>query len=77
MLHAASSAFEVRFASLFDEGRGFAFPCDRDGRVDLDAAPERTRNNYLFARAMVGRELAWPTVCPLSAHPSEPQGVDR
>jgi hypothetical protein len=59
--------FEVRFASLFRQGRGFAFPCDRQGRVDLDALSERARNNYLFARAMVGRDNALPRVWPLAA----------
>ena len=34
------AAFELLFVSLFDEGRGYAFPCDREGRVDLDAVGE-------------------------------------
>jgi hypothetical protein len=50
------------FRSLFQRGRGFAFPCDRTGRVDLDGLTERARNNYLYARAMVGRELSPPVV---------------
>ena len=54
--------FELRFQSLFDNGRGFAFPCDPTGRVDLDSLSDRARNNYLYARAMVGRELAVPAV---------------
>jgi len=56
------SPFEIRFRSLFNEGRGLAFPCDAIGQVDLDALSERGRNNYLFARAMVGREFAVPDV---------------
>jgi hypothetical protein len=56
-------AFEVRFASLYSPGRGYAFPCDRQGHVDLDALSERARVNYLFARGMVGREIATPRVC--------------
>jgi hypothetical protein len=63
-----AAEFEVRFESLFNEGRGFAFPCDPDGHVDLDTVSERARNNYLFARAMVGREYAVPMVCPLALH---------
>ena len=54
--------FEIRFRSLFNEGRGLAFPCDASGQVDLDGLSERGRNNYLFARAMVGREFAMPQV---------------
>ena len=43
----------------------FAFPCDAQGRVDMDGLSERARANYLFARAMVGRELAQPSVVPV------------
>ena len=57
-----ASLFRLCFRSLFDNGRGFAFPCDREGRVDLDELSERARSNYLYARAMVGRELAVPAV---------------
>ena len=60
--------YEVRFESLFNPGRGFAFPCDPNGRVDLDHASEAARNNYLFARAMVGREFSLPVVRPLALH---------
>jgi hypothetical protein len=56
--------YELRFQSLFDSGRGFAFPCDPEGQVDLDKLSDRARNNYLYARAMVGRELACPAVKP-------------
>jgi hypothetical protein len=58
----APRAFRLCFRSLFDNGRGYAFPCDRDGRVDLDELTESARTNYLYARAMVGRELAAPAV---------------
>ena len=60
-------AFEVRFASLFKQGGGFAFPCDGQGHVDLDTMSERARANYFYARAMVGRESALPRICPLAA----------
>jgi hypothetical protein len=63
----AAPSFEVRFMSLFSRGRGFAFPCDARGRVDLDALSERARSNYLFARAMVGRDNTAPRVCQAGA----------
>jgi hypothetical protein len=47
----------LRFRSLFDEGRGLAFPCDEQGRVDMDHLSDAALNNYLFARATVGREF--------------------
>jgi hypothetical protein len=50
------------FRPLFRAGRTFTFPCDPQGRVDLDAMSERVRNNYFYARAMRGRELALPSV---------------
>lgn len=56
------SRFQLRFPSLFSEGRALAFPCDASGHVDLDTMSERARNNYLFAHAMVGREFATPAV---------------
>jgi len=60
----AGTQFEIRFQSLFREGRGLAFHCDAAGHVDLDSLSERGRCNYLFARAMVGREFATPSVRP-------------
>lgn len=55
-------ACQLRFESLFHEGRALAFPCDASGQVHLDALSERARRNYLYARAVVGREYAQPRV---------------
>jgi len=54
--------FELRFESLFNPGRGLAFPCDARGEVALDALSEPARHNYFYARAVVGREYATPAV---------------
>jgi len=54
--------YELRFQSLFAPGRGFAFPCDAEGHVDLDALSAQSRNNYFYARALVGREFLAPAV---------------
>jgi hypothetical protein len=62
MNESATGSYELRFQSLFDRGRGFSFPCSPDGRVDMDQLSDRARNNYLYARAMVGRELSVPAV---------------
>jgi hypothetical protein len=62
---AAPSAFELRFRSLFQEGRALAFRCDAQGRIDLDRMSERARDRYLYARALVGRDFAQPEVLPL------------
>jgi hypothetical protein len=60
--HSDESRFEVRFESLFDESRALVFPCDALGRVDLDGLPARARTNYLYARALVGRDYLIPTI---------------
>ncbi len=57
-----STGYELRFASLFNEGRGYAFPCDAGGQVDLDALGERLRLNYLYVRTLIGRDFAAPSV---------------
>jgi hypothetical protein len=61
---AAASRFELRFRSLHKEGRGYAFDCDAAGHVDLDALSTSLRNNYLFARTLIGREYSSPVVIP-------------
>jgi hypothetical protein len=55
---------ELRFVSLFDEGRGLSFPCDEQGHVDIDALTSRARLNYLYARTVIGREFSRPAVRP-------------
>ena len=61
-LSTAPGHFELRFESLFNPGRGLVFPCDERGQVELDALSERSRQNYFYARAVVGREFATPAV---------------
>ena len=58
----STSQFQLCFKPLSASGNGFAFPCDPNGQVDLDRMSERARNNYFYARAMVGRELTAPSV---------------
>ena len=62
-----NASYEIRFQSLFHEGRALSFPCDAQGQVTLDLLSERARDNYLYARAVVGREYAYPMVRPSHA----------
>lgn len=64
----AAARFELRFVSLFDAGRGYAFPCDADGGVDLDTLSEPVRASYRRAHGAVGRDLASPVVVPTTRH---------
>ena len=58
----AESGYELRFRSLFNEGRALSCPCDRRGAVHLDDLSDRARANYFYARAVVGREFSVPAV---------------
>lgn len=66
--HRQPADHELRFQSLFDPGRALAFPCDAQGHVDLDVLSDRARANYLYARAVVGREFAMPAMLPSDLH---------
>lgn len=57
-----TACYEITFRSLGRDGRGLAFPCDARGQVNLDGLTDFARNNYLYARALVGREFAAPSV---------------
>lgn len=63
-----NAAWELRFPSLFHEGRALSFPCDAKGHVELDALSARARNNYLYARAVMGREYGTPAVRRRDVH---------
>jgi len=67
-MNPSTSQYQLHYRSLFNPGRGFVFPCDAHGLVDLDGLSERARNNYLFARGMVGKDLELPTVEATSLH---------
>lgn len=58
----SATHYELRFKSLFHEGRALTFPCDAGGHVLLDSLSDRARHNYLYARAVVGREYSAPAV---------------
>lgn len=59
---AADSHFELRFGSLHDPGRAYAFPCDRSGRIAFDRMPIRQVQSYLRVKERVGRDFAAPVV---------------
>ena len=63
-----ATAYEIRYRSLFNEGRGLSFPCDAEGHVPLDELSDKARCNYLYARAVVGREFATPVVLACVLH---------
>ena len=64
----ASAGFELRFQSLFNEGRGLAFPCDAKGQVDTVRLPDRALSNFFRAHALIGREFATPSLSATPPH---------
>ncbi len=67
-LRQAVKQYQLRYESLFNPGRALAFPCDECGHVEMDTLSERAKRNYLYARAVVGREFALPAVVPEPVH---------
>ena len=68
MVPSEPADYELRYQSLFNAGRAYAFPCDAEGHVDIDALSGHARENYLYARTVVGRELSMPSVIMSVAH---------
>jgi hypothetical protein len=62
--HSTLTGYQLRFLPLAAGGRAYAFPCDANGQVDLDQLSERARNDYLFARGMIGWTVEAPAVQP-------------
>ena len=60
--------YELRFQSLHAAGRAYVFPCDAAGHVDMDALSDAARENYLFARIVVGHDVSPPAVIVGATH---------
>lgn len=61
----AGQHYELHFAAAHPGGHAYTFLCDEHGRVDLNALTEHDKVEYLFARALVGRDLVRPVVVRL------------
>jgi hypothetical protein len=54
--------YELCFRALREGARTLSFPCDAEGHVRIDELSEHAREQYLYARALMGREYAAPCV---------------
>ena len=52
----------IKFQSLFNARQFLVFLYDADGHVPLDDLSGRAREHYFYARAVVGREFAFPAI---------------
>lgn len=58
----AVTGFELRFDPLARSGQALVFPCDAKGQVDMNTLSNRALCDYLFARALIGRQFGRPAV---------------
>ncbi|MFG6431005.1 hypothetical protein [Roseateles sp. LYH14W] len=58
----ASPSHLLHFEPLAAGDAGLDVPCDPQGRVGLDGLGAQLRNDYFFARTLIGRLFAAPTV---------------
>ena len=54
--------YTLRFEPLASGLRTLSFPCDEAGHVLLDELSEPAKRLYLYARVVLGREFAAPSV---------------
>jgi hypothetical protein len=72
-----SQPFAAAYTLVYLSIRGgncFAFPCDEAGTVEMNTLGDRARDDYLLARALVGRDFHSPTVVCRPTGPAAAQG---
>jgi hypothetical protein len=66
-IHVPDIQYEICYAPLDGNGPELS-PCDSEGHVPIDSLSDRTRNNYFYARTVIGREYAAPAVLRCDMH---------
>jgi hypothetical protein len=65
---APATGYQIRFEPLRAAAQPLVFHCEAHGRVELDALGGRARVDYLYARALVGRDFAQPAIVRRALH---------
>ncbi|WP_284615008.1 hypothetical protein [Aquabacterium humicola] len=60
-------AAQLQFRPRGAGRRLLSFPCNPNGQVEIDLLSAQARNDYLFARALRGRDYAFPIVVLVAA----------
>ena len=68
----AGAVHELCFAPLSEAGTTKVFPCDSNGKVELDALDPLQRIDYLFVRMLIGRDFTGPLVRAGSPRSKDP-----
>lgn len=63
----AAPAAQLQFRPRGAGRRLLSFPCNPNGQVEIDLLSAQARNDYLFARALRGRDYAFPIVVLVAA----------
>lgn len=53
---------ELQFESLSGSGQTRTFPCDVSGHVNMNLLADHALYEYLYVRALIGREFSAPRV---------------
>ena len=64
---ATKSHIALQFLPRFGGHRRLVFPCNAAGHVEIDKLSEHERVDYLFARALRGRDYSLEIVTTLDA----------
>ena len=54
--------FYLIFSSVYDPGHRFAFPCNKEGEVNLNEITESMKLSYYYCKTLVGREFTHPEI---------------
>jgi hypothetical protein len=63
----------LHFVPIANDAPILVFHCDEKGRVDIDALSPHEREEYLYARAMIGRQY-WRPRC-VAPHPEPTESI--
>lgn len=56
--------FQLRFNALYEQGKGYTFPCDKDGKVDISSMSASEIESYALVHVLTGLEYSYPVKEP-------------
>lgn len=56
--------FQLRFTSLYEQGKGYTFPCNNEGRPVVAEMSNKEIRSYNDVKELVGIEVSYPVKEP-------------
>ncbi len=56
--------FQLRFTSLYEQGKGYTFPCNNEGQPVVAEMSNKEIRSYNEVKELVGIEVSYPTKEP-------------